>query len=142
MSNNVIAENRKARFEYDIREHFEAGIVLTGAEIKSIRAKRADMSASYARVLGSEVWLINLNLSGVGVEKPTGTRKLLLHRHEISRLIGLAEQKGFTLVPLRLYFHRGKAKIELGVGRGRKSHDKRELIKKRDLLREQAQHSS
>lgn len=137
MASSVISENRRGRFEYAFSEFFEAGIVLTGPEIKSIRAKRADISSAYARVIANEAWVINLNLSGTGVENPTRTRKLLLHKHEIDRLIGLADQKGFALVPLKLYFHRGKAKIELGLGRGRKLHDKRELIKARDAAREQ-----
>ncbi len=131
-----ITENRRARFEYDILERFEAGVVLSGPEIKAVRAKRADLSAGYAKVLSGEAWLINMNVSGVGVEVPTRTRKLLLHKGEISRLIGLQEQKGLTLVPLGLYFKRGKAKIELGVGKGRKLHDKREVIRKREVARE------
>lgn len=136
MASSTIAENRRARFEYSFSEFFEAGIVLTGAEIKSIRAKRADMSSTYARIAEGEAWLINLNLSGVRVEHPTRTRKLLLHKHEIDRLMGLADQKGLALIPIKLYFHRGKAKIELGVGKGRKLHDKREVLKARDAERE------
>ncbi len=135
MADNTIALNRKARFEYEITERFEAGIVLNGPEIKMVRAKKVDLSASYAKVLKDEAWLINMNISGA--PEPTRTRKLLLHRSEIGRIIGLQEQKGLTLIPLTLYLKHGKAKIELGVGRGRKQHDKRELIKKRDIAREQ-----
>lgn len=138
MSHAIIAENRKARFVYQFNEFFEAGVVLTGSEIKAVRAKRVDLSAAYARIIGSETWLINMNLSDGKTPDPTRTRKLLLHAREIGRLTGLLEQKGLTLVPLKLYFKRGRAKIELGVGRGRKTHDKRELIKKRDEQREQS----
>ncbi|MFA6082186.1 MAG: SsrA-binding protein SmpB [Patescibacteria group bacterium] len=142
MTENTIAKNKRGLFDYEITEHFEAGIALTGGEIKSIRAKRADISAAYARVLRGEVWLINMNLSLNGLENPTRTRKLLLHKSEINRLIGLVEQKGYALIPLYLYFKRGKAKIDIGVGRGRKKYDKRELIKKRDIAKEQRQVTS
>lgn len=131
---NSIAENRRATFDYEIEERFEAGVVLVGSEIKAIRAGRVDLSAAYARVAGGEAWLINMNVNGAA--EPTRSRKLLLHKSELSRLIGLSEQKGLTLIALRLYLKRGKAKVEIGVGRGRKLHDKREVIKKRDFGRE------
>lgn len=137
MSNSIIAENRRARFVYQFSEFFEAGVVLTGSEIKAVRAKRVDLSAAYSRIIGSEALLINMNLSDGKTPDPTRTRKLLLHAREIGRLTGMLEQKGLTLVPLKLYFKRGRAKLELGVGKGRKTHDKRELIKKRDEQREQ-----
>ncbi len=135
-TNSGIAENRRAFFEYEITERFEAGIVLTGPEIKAIRGKHADISASYARVVGGEVWLINSMINGIGIDNKTRSRKLLLHQAEINRLIGLAEQKGLAVIPLRLFFKKGKVKAEIGVGRGRKLHDKREVIKKRDQVRE------
>lgn len=134
----LIAENRKARFEYDIHERLEAGLALTGLEIKALRAKRADISASYARVVAGEVWLINANFSDGHVTEPTRSRKLLLHKSEIARLIGLSEQKGHTIIPLNIHWKRGKAKVELGVGVGRKMHDKRAVLKKRDIAREQS----
>lgn len=142
MVERLITDNKRARFEYNIQERIEAGIALTGLEIKAIRAKRADLSAAYARVVGSEVWLINLNLSDGHVPEPTRTRKLLLHKNEIGRIIGLTEQKGFTLVPLNIHFKRGRAKVELGVGRGRRKHDKRNVIRERDLAREQQRRKS
>lgn len=137
MTKNIIAENRKAHFDYDITERLEAGVSLAGAEIKAVRAGRIDLSASYARVAGGEAWLINAVLNGQNVESPSRSRKLLLHKDEINHLIGLSEQKGLTLLALKMYFKRGKVKVELGVGRGRKAYDKRELIKSRDIAREQ-----
>jgi SsrA-binding protein len=136
---NTIAQNKKALFEYEILERFEAGIVLKGAEIKAVRAKRVDISSGYVKIKGDEAWLINMVLNGVAAEVASQTRKLLLHRFEISRMIGLSEQKGLTLIPLKMYFNHGKAKLEIGVAKGRKLHDKRELIKKRDINREQKQ---
>lgn len=137
MSHSTIADNRRARFEYDISETFEGGLVLKGAEIKAIRAGRVDLSAVYVRIIADEAWLINMNISaGVATVESTRTRKVLLHKHEIARLIGLGEQKGYALVPLRLYIHKGKAKLEIGVGQGRKLHDKRDVIKQRDMERE------
>jgi SsrA-binding protein len=133
---NTIAQNQKALFEYEILERFEAGIVLKGAEIKAVRAKRVDISSGYVKIKGDEAWLINMVLNGVAAEVASQTRKLLLHRFEISRMIGLSEQKGLTLIPLKMYFNHGKAKLEIGVAKGRKLHDKRELIKKRDINRE------
>lgn len=134
-----IALNKKALFEYEILERFEAGVVLVGSEIKAVRAKRVDISSAYVRIRGDEAWLINMVLNGVPADEASRTRKLLLHRFEISRMIGLSEQKGLTLIPLKMYFNHGKAKIEIGVAKGRKHHDKRELIKKRDIKREQRQ---
>ena len=131
-----IALNKKALFEYGILERFEAGVVLVGSEIKAVRAKRVDISSAYVRIKSDEAWLINMVLNGVPAEEASRTRKLLLHRFEISRMIGLSEQKGLTLIPLKMYFNHGKAKIEIGVAKGRKQHDKRELIKKRDINRE------
>jgi SsrA-binding protein len=98
-----------------------------------------DISSGYVKIKGDEAWLINMVLNGVAAEVASQTRKLLLHRFEISRMIGLSEQKGLTLIPLKMYFNHGKAKLEIGVAKGRKLHDKRELIKKRDINREQKQ---
>jgi len=133
---NTIAENRRAFFDYEMIEKFEAGLVLTGIEIKAVRAKRVDISAAYVRVISGEAWVVNMVLNWPDLVDASRSRKLLLHQSEIDHLIGLSEQKGLTIIPLRTYFHRGKVKVEVGVGRGRKQHDKRELIKKRDFERE------
>ncbi|MCU0493701.1 MAG: SsrA-binding protein SmpB [Chloroflexaceae bacterium] len=138
----VVAENRKARHDYDIEESFEAGIVLTGSEIKSVRAGRVNLRGSYARVVNDEVLLYESHISPYeqsGVyfnHNPTRPRKLLLHRREISRLTGLVRQKGLTLVPLRIYFKGRRAKLELGVARGKKQYDRREDIAKRETQRD------
>lgn len=136
-----IAQNKKAYFNYEIVEKYEAGIVLTGPEIKAIRAGKINISGAHAKVLqGSEkkpeVFLINANIQTQDKTDATKTRKLLMHRSEISKLIGKTQQKNLTLIPLSVYIKRGKAKFELGLGRGKKLHDKRETIKKRDLDRE------
>lgn len=138
----VVAENRKARHDYDIEETFEAGIVLTGSEIKSVRAGRVNLRGSYARVLNDEVFLYDSHISPYEQSgtyfnhDPTRPRKLLLHRREISRLEGLVRQKGLTLVPLKVYFKNRRAKLELGVARGKKSYDRREDIAKREAQRD------
>jgi SsrA-binding protein len=135
-SPNTIADNRRARFDYEIIENYEAGVVLTGIEIKAVRAKRVDISSAYVKIISGEAWLVNMVLNYPNLENTSRSRKLLLHENQIDHLIGLNEQKGLTIVPLRAYFQRGKVKIEVGVGRGRKQHDKRELIKERDVARE------
>jgi SsrA-binding protein len=136
----VVAVNRKARHDYDIQESYEAGIVLTGSEIKSIRAGRVNLRGSYARVVNGEVFIYDSHVSpydqAYEQHDPTRPRKLLLHRREIERLRGLIQQKGLTLVPLRIYFKGRRAKVELGVARGKKAYDKREDIAKRDAQRE------
>ncbi|HEY8442687.1 MAG TPA: SsrA-binding protein SmpB, partial [Xanthobacteraceae bacterium] len=135
-------ENRKARFNYEIGETFEAGIVLTGSEVKSLRAGKATIAESYADARGGEIWLINANIpeyvqAGRFNHAPKRLRKLLLHRRQINKLIGSVEREGMTLVPLRLYFNaRGRAKVELALARGKKLHDKRETEKKRSWERE------
>lgn len=126
--------NRKARFDYEILESLEAGIVLTGLEIKAIRSGRVTLAGSYGKVLNGEIFWVGGNILVAG--EPQRTRKLLLKQVEIRRLIGKAQEQGMTLVPLKLYLTRGKAKLELGVGRGRKAHDKREKLKKADRERE------
>ncbi|MFA6423397.1 MAG: SsrA-binding protein SmpB [Patescibacteria group bacterium] len=130
----IVAQNKKARFDYEILETTEGGLVLTGDEIKSIRAGRANLTGSYVKILGNEAWLINLNLTVA--KNPTRSRKVLLHRTEINRFVGKTAEKGLTLVPLNLFIKHGYAKIEIGVGRGKKTHDKRESQKKSDIERE------
>ncbi len=138
----LVAENRKARFNYDIEEKVEAGIVLTGSEVKSLRSGKANIAESYASDEGGELYLINAHIAeyaqaGRANHEPTRPRKLLLHRREMGRLAGAIQRQGMTLVPLRLYFNaRGIAKIQLGLGKGKKLHDKRETEKKRDWDRQ------
>lgn len=139
----VVADNRKARFNYEIEETFEAGIVLTGTEVKSLREGKANIAESYATDEGGEIWLINSYIppySHAGAfhqHEPRRNRKLLLHDREIARLIGARQKEGMTLVPLRLYFNdRGIAKLALALGKGRKAHDKREVKKERDWQRQ------
>jgi SsrA-binding protein len=141
-SGKLIAENRKARFNYDIEETIEAGIVLTGSEVKSLRAGKANIAESYASNEGGELHLINAHIAEYpGAARdghaPTRSRKLLLHKREMARLLGAIQRQGMALVPLRLYFNaRGIAKLQLGLGRGKKVHDKRETEKKRDWERQ------
>jgi SsrA-binding protein len=138
----VVADNRKARHDYDIEEIFEAGIVLTGSEIKSVRAGRINLRGSYARVYHDEVFLYEAHISPYEQSgtyfnhEPTRPRKLLLHRREIKRIDGLIRQKGLTLVPTKVYFKGRRAKVELGVARGKKHYDKREDIAKRESQRD------
>ena len=138
----VVADNRKARFNYAIEDSVEAGIALTGTEVKSIRTGKATIAESYADSRGGEIWLVNANIpeylqANRFNHAPKRPRKLLLHRKQINKLIGAVEREGMTLIPLRLYFNeRGRAKIELAVARGKKLHDKRETEKKRDWNRE------
>ncbi len=136
-----IAVNRRARHDYSIEETFEAGIALTGSEVKSLRAGKANLKDSYGRVQNREVWLWNAHISPYGPasqfgHEPTRTRKLLLHRHEIARLHGRIKERGLTLIPLRLYFKNGRAKVELALARGKKQYDKRASIRDRELRRE------
>jgi len=132
-----IARNRRARHDYQILDTWEAGIVLTGSEVKSLRNGKANISDAYGIVKEGEVHLLNLHISPYEQasyfnHEPTRTRKLLLHRREIRRMIGAVERQGLTLVPLELYFKRGKVKVVLGLGRGKKLFDKRADEKKRD----------
>ncbi|MGQ0550353.1 MAG: SsrA-binding protein SmpB [Armatimonadota bacterium] len=140
MSEKLIATNRRARHEYHIEEALEAGLALTGTEVKSLRSGRVTMGDSYARVQRGEVWLHHLHIppyeaGNIHNHEPLRPRKLLLHRGEIQRLTGKAEQKGYTLVPLRLYFRRGVAKVELALARGKKLYDKRTAIEEREARR-------
>jgi SsrA-binding protein len=136
----LVASNRRARHEYDIEESVEAGLVLTGTEVKSLRTGRASLGEAYARVEGGEVWLHHLHIppydaGNIFNHEPLRRRKLLLHRAQIRRLAARAAQKGYTLIPLRLYFARGRAKVELGVARGKKLYDKRSAIGEREARR-------
>src|SRR6266567_4313558 len=138
----VVADNRKARFNYEIGETFEAGISLTGTEVKSLRVGKAAIAEAYADARRGEIWLLNSNIpeylqASRFNHAPKRPRKLLLHRREIAKLIGAVEREGMTLVPLKLYFNaKGRAKVELAVARGKKLHDKRETEKKRSWDRE------
>jgi len=141
MTEHTVAVNRRARHDYAIEDTLEAGLVLTGTEIKSIRAGRANLAEAYARVERGEVWLIGAHIAPYeqgnrNNHEPTRTRKLLLHRDQIAELVGKTQAKGFTLVPLRLYIRDGLAKLEVGIARGKKAHDKRRTIAERDMRRE------
>jgi len=129
--------NKKARFDYEIADSLEAGIALTGDEIKAIRANRIDMTGSYAKIMNGEViWLgANININAGDRQR---SRKLLLHKAQIDKLIGKTAEQGFSLIPLKLYLTRGKAKLELGIGKGMKKYEKREKLKKKDIEREVA----
>ncbi|MEI2642149.1 MAG: SsrA-binding protein SmpB [Candidatus Nanopelagicales bacterium] len=137
----VIATNRRARHDYAISDTYEAGLVLTGTEVKSLRAGKANLTDAYAEVRDGEVWLVNLHIpeydQGTWTNhEPRRTRKLLLHAQEISRLIGKTKQSGLTLVPMQLYFKDGKAKVEIGLGRGKKAYDKRQDLAAREAKRD------
>lgn len=137
----VVARNRKARHEFEILEVFEAGMVLKGPEVKSLRDGKTSFQDAFARVERGEMWLHSLHISPYEQanrfnEDPVRPRKLLLNAHEIRRLVGKVEEKGLTLVPLEIYFVRGRAKVELALARGKKLHDKRDALKNRQLERE------
>lgn len=143
-ANRVAADNRKARYNYEIIETFEAGISLTGTEVKSLRQGKSMIAESYASVEGGEIWLINAHipeyLEGNRFNhQPRRPRKILLHRRQIEKLSAAVQRDGMTLVPLKVYFNdKGRAKIEIGLGRGKKLHDKRETEKRRDWNREKS----
>src|SRR6202008_3365228 len=138
----IVADNRRARFNYEIGEPFEAGIALTGSEVKSLRQGRATIAEAYADARGGEIWLVNANIpeylqGGRFNHTPKRVRKLLLHRRQIDKLAGAVEREGMTLVPLKLYFNeKGRAKLELALARGKKLQDKRESEKRRSWERE------
>jgi len=139
----VVATNRRARFEYEILDKVEAGLVLVGPEVKSLRAGNANLSDSYAFVRRGEMWLSGAHISPYAQASrdnpsPTRERKLLLHRREIERLAAKSKERGLTLVPLQLYFKGGRAKVEIGLARGKRMHDKRQTIKARESDRELA----
>jgi SsrA-binding protein len=137
----LIAENRKALHDYHVLETFEAGVQLLGTEVKGIREGKANLRDSYARVEKGEVWLYNVHINpyshrGYSDHEPTRKRKLLLHRAEIRKLIGKTVEKGMTLVPTRMYFQNGHVKVAISLAKGKKAHDKRETIKRREADRE------
>lgn len=138
----IAADNRKARFNYAIGETFEAGIALTGTEIKSLRNGKATIAESYADPKDGEIWLVNSNIpeylqANRNNHAPKRPRKLLLHKRQINKLVGAVEKEGMTIVPLKIYFNpRGRAKVEIALAKGKKLHDKRDSEKKRDWQRE------
>ena len=137
----VVAENRKARHDYHVLDTWEVGVVLLGTEVKAIREGRVNLRDSYARVENGEIWLLNVHISpyshrGYAQHAELRQRKLLLHRHEIRKLVGRTAEKGLTLVPLELYFNRGRVKVLLALAKGKQAHDKRETIRRREVDRE------
>lgn len=140
----TVAENRRARFDYFIEDTFEAGLMLTGTEVKSLRAGEATIAESYAEVRGGEVWLVNANVPEFSHgnrfnHEPKRPRKLLLNEREIAKMTGAVERKGMTLVPLSIYFNgKGRAKVELALAKGKQAQDKRQTIKERDWKRDKA----
>ncbi len=139
-----IADNKKARFDFSIEDTFEAGLALEGWEVKSLREGRAQITESYVHLRDGEAWLLGAQITPLSTASthsrpdPTRTRKLLLNRHELDRLIGAVERKGYTLVPLNLHWSNGRAKLDIGLAKGKKAHDKRAAIKDRDWKRQQA----
>ena len=140
-NHNLIVENRRARHDYELLERFEAGLVLTGTEVKSLRQGRASLAQAFADVRGSELWLVGASIAAyeegnIANHDPERDRKLLLHRREIASLIGKVREKGLTLVPTKLYFRDGRAKVELALARGKELRDKRRDIAKREAQRD------
>jgi len=141
MADKLIAENRRARHDYHLLERVEAGLVLTGTEVKSLRQGGANLARSYADIRGGELWLVGSHIStyeqgSIGQHDPDRDRKLLLHRRQIDSLLGKVQEKGLTIVPTRLYFKNGRAKVELAVARGKEVRDKRRDIAKREADRQ------
>ena len=140
----IVAENRRARFDYAIEDKFEAGLMLQGTEVKALRAGEASIAESYAEVIDGQVWLVNANIPEFSHgnrfnHEPKRPRKLLLNLREINKMMGAVERKGMTLVPMSVYFNKqGRAKVELALAKGRKAQDKREYIKDRDWKRDKA----
>jgi len=137
----IVTENRKARHEFYIDDEIEAGVVLRGTEVKSLREGRANLKDAYANIKNGELYLYQVHISPYPYayydnHEPLRPRKLLLHKSELKRLIGKVREKGFTLVPLRIYFKNGKAKVKIALARGKRKYDKREAIKERDIKRE------
>ncbi|MCB1215093.1 MAG: SsrA-binding protein SmpB [Deltaproteobacteria bacterium] len=137
----IISENRKARFNYEILERVEAGIVLKGSEVKSLREGKAQLVDSYAGFIKGELWLLSAHIAKYPAanqfnHEETRERKLLMHRRELDKLVSRLQEKGLSLVPLKLYFKKGRVKVELGLGRGKKIYDKRDTKKKRESERE------
>ena len=141
----IISHNRKARFNYIFKEMYEAGIVLSGSEVKSLRAGKVSIAESYAFDNNGEIFLVNSNIpsykeSSYNDHTPTRNRKLLLNKKEINKLIGRINREGFTLIPTKIYFKKGKVKIEIGVAKGKKQYDKRQTKKNRDWNRDKARY--
>ena len=141
MSESTIAQNRRARHDYEILARYEAGIILSGSEIKSVRDHKVQLQGAYARIKNGEVWLQDMHIApyanaGYSGHDPTRDRKLLLHKKEIARIAQLMGEQGLTLIPLSMYFKRGKAKVEIGLCRGLKRYDKREKIAEREVERQ------
>jgi SsrA-binding protein len=141
MEEKIFAKNRKAFHDYHIDEKYEAGMVLTGTEVKSIRAGKLNLKDSYARIENGELFILNMHISPYEQgnrfnHEPLRKRKLLMHRREISRLIGLTREKGFTLIPLRVYTQKGYIKIEIALARGKKQYDKRDALATKEAKRE------
>ena len=139
----IISLNRKARFNYSFKEMYEAGLVLSGSEVKSLRAGKVSISESYAHDKSGEIFLVNSNIpsykaSSYNDHEPNRNRKLLLNKKEINKLLGKINREGLTLIPTKMYFKKGKAKVEIAVAKGKKQHDKRHTKKKRDWNREKA----
>ena len=139
----IVARNKKARFDYELSDRFEAGLVLTGTEVKSLRMGKASLGEAYAKISNGEAWLVGCQIQPYPFayydnHEPTRQRKLLLHKRELRRLGGKLAEQGYSLIPTALYFKRGKAKVELALARGKKKHDKRATIKKREQEREMA----
>jgi SsrA-binding protein len=137
----LICANKRARRDYAIDETYEAGMVLVGTEVKALRQGKANLKDSYARIKDGEIFLVGSHISPYSHgnqfnHDPDRTRKLLMHRREIRKLYGKTRERGFTLVPVRMYFKGGKAKVEVGLGKGKKLYDKREVLKRRDMERE------
>lgn len=140
----IVCRNRKATHEYHILEALECGLVLVGTEVKSLRERAANLDDAYARIEDGELWLIGCDIPEYTManrlnHKPKRSRKLLVHKREIAKFAGKASERGFTLVPLRIYFKEGRAKVEIAVAQGKKLHDKREAMKKADAVREMSQ---
>jgi SsrA-binding protein len=141
MGEKLVCQNKKAWHNYFIENKYEAGIVLLGTEVKSLREGKANLGDSYGKIKNGEVFLVDAHISAYSYANrfnhdPLRTRKLLLHKREVRRLIGKVQEKGFTLIPLRLYFSNGKAKVELGLAKGKKLFDKRETLKRKTIERE------
>jgi SsrA-binding protein len=137
----VVATNRRARHDFEILETFEAGLVLQGTEVKSLRTGQVNFKDSYATIQNAEAWLVGCHISpyrqgGYANHDPERRRKLLLHRREVNRLLGKTAERGLTIVPLRLYFKNGRAKLEIGLARGKRVHDKRAALRERETRRE------
>jgi SsrA-binding protein len=141
LAQKIIADNRKAQHDYHLLESFEAGVALLGTEVKSIREGGANLRDSFARIEAGEVWVYNIHISpyrnrGYSDHNPTRRRKLLLHRQEIRKLVGKTTERGMTIVPVRMYLKNGRVKIAISLAKGKKAHDKRETIKRRETERE------